>query len=67
LNSLNQLREYSDDPSRFDIRTSLSDAIFQQDFQRLGFAEVWAVDFSDAYSAVDPRRSADMFCFKPKQ
>jgi hypothetical protein len=58
---------YSSEPPLFDIRSSLSDAICQQDFETLGFAEVWAVDFSDVYySAGDPRRRADMFCFKPK-
>lgn len=40
---------YSTTPPLFDIRKSLEGAISQADFETLGFSEVWAVDFSDAY------------------
>ena len=57
---------YSDNVPLFDIRRSLAGAIYQGDFEELGFAEIWAVDFSDGYySPRDPRRPADLFCFKP--
>jgi hypothetical protein len=57
---------YSTTPPLFDIRKSLEGAIYQSDFETLGFSEVWAVDFSDAYySPGHPLRRADMFCFKP--
>jgi hypothetical protein len=57
---------YSTTPPLFDIRKSLEGAISQADFETLGFSEVWAVDFSDAYySSGHPLRRADMFCFKP--
>ena len=57
---------YSSEPALFDIRQSLTGAFEQADFEALGFSEIWAVDFSDAYySPRDPRRLADMFCFKP--
>jgi hypothetical protein len=40
----------------------------QDDFEQLGFSEIWAVDFSDAYyTPGDPRRRPDMFCFKPEE
>jgi hypothetical protein len=41
---------YSTTPPLFDIRKSLEGAISQADFETLGFSEVWAVDFSDAYT-----------------
>jgi hypothetical protein len=57
---------YSTTPPLFDLRNSVEAATFQADFEGLGFAEIWAIDFSDAYySPSDPRRRADMFCFKP--
>jgi hypothetical protein len=53
-------------PPLFDFKKSLEAMTFQPDFDALGFAEIWAVDFSDAYyTPGDPRRRADMFCFKP--
>jgi hypothetical protein len=59
---------YSSAPALFDIRRSLSEAFEQTDFEALGFSEIWAVDFSDAYySPRDPRRLADTFCFKPAE
>ena len=58
---------YADDPPLFEIRNELEAIGAQMDFEQLGFAEVWAVDFSDAYfSHRDPRRPADLFCFKPR-
>ncbi len=57
---------YSTTPALFDMRKALEREIVQADFDALGFSEVWAVDFSDAfYSAGHPLRRADMFCFKP--
>jgi hypothetical protein len=60
------LAMYSDSVPLFDIWRSLAEAVYQGDFEELGFAEIWAVDFSDGYySPRDPRRPADLFCFKP--
>lgn len=57
---------YSSEPELFDIRDQLVESIVQSDFNGLGFSEIWAVDFSDAYySPGHPFRLADMFCFKP--
>ena len=57
---------YSTSPPLFDLRNSLETTTFQADFDGQGFAEVLSIDFSDAYySPRDPRRKADMFCFKP--
>lgn len=57
---------YSYDPPLFDIRKRLAAKVFQEDFEALGFSEIWAADFSDAYYSVrDLRRPADLFCFKP--
>jgi len=57
---------YSTTPPLFDIKTFLEGAILPADFETLGFSEVWAVDFSDAYySSGHPLRKANMFCFKP--
>jgi hypothetical protein len=50
----------------FDIERHLR-AGGADEFAGIGFAEVWSVDFSDAYySAGHPLRPADMFCFKPE-
>jgi hypothetical protein len=57
---------YSYSPPLFDIKTRLAETAYQPDFEALGFAGIWALDLSDAYySARDPRRPADVFCFKP--
>ena len=57
---------YSSNPPLFEMRSALRKAVEQTDFEYLGFAEIWAVDFSDAYySPGHPFRRADMFCFKP--
>jgi hypothetical protein len=57
---------YSYDPPLFDMRQHLAGMVFQEDFEGLGFAGMWAVDVSNAYySGRDPRRPADLFCFKP--
>jgi len=51
----------------FDIQRELANLRDPQEFEFLGFKEVWAIDFSDAYySAGHPFRRADMFCFKPR-
>lgn len=58
---------YSHAVPLFDIEQHLR-ASGADEFAAIGFAEVWSVDFSDAYySAQDPRRPADMFCFKPER
>jgi hypothetical protein len=57
---------HSEQPALFDIEDHLKDAIVPSDFGSLGFTEIWAIDFSNEYySPRDPRRLADMFCFKP--
>ena len=57
---------HSVDPPLFDIREFLDDEVYCDDFGALGFFEVWAIDFSDAYySPGHPMRRADLFCFKP--
>lgn len=59
---------HSNEPPLFDIRNAIAAATFQEDFEALGFNEIWAIDFGDAYySPGDPRRPADMFCFKPRE
>ena len=61
------LAMYSTSPALCEIRHALDDAIYRTDFEALGFVEIWAVDFSDAYySAGDPRRPPDLYCFKPR-
>ncbi len=57
---------YSYAPPLFDLRDLLTDSVVQADFDELGFAEVWAADFSDAYySPGHLLRQPDLFCFKP--
>ncbi len=57
---------YSSHPPLFDLRHELTSLVDGWEFEPLGFVEVWAVDFSDAYfSPGHPFRLADMFCFKP--
>ena len=57
---------HSDDPPLYDVRQALTRLAAGREFDSLGFLEVWAVDFSDAYfSPGHPFRLADMFCFKP--
>lgn len=57
---------HSEDPPLFDLRRQLAEFDDECLFAGLGFSELWAIDFSDAYySPMDPRRPADMFCFKP--
>lgn len=57
---------YSKDPPLFEIQTELAAMGAEMDFEGTGFAEVWAVDFSDAYYRVGhPLRYPDLFCFKP--
>jgi hypothetical protein len=58
---------HSIQPALFDMRRELA-SFDHEEFAGTGFAEVWAVDFSDAYySAGHPLRRADMFCFKPRE
>jgi hypothetical protein len=58
---------YSNGPPLFEIEEELMAIGAAMDFEQVGFAEVWAVDFSGAYfSDFDPRRPADLFCFKPR-
>jgi hypothetical protein len=59
---------YSQQPPLFDIERQLEVATCQEDFEEMGFAEIWAVDFSDAYyTAGHPLRRSDMFCLKPEE
>jgi hypothetical protein len=55
-------------PLPFNLRDVLPIAVAPEDFEALGFAEVWAVDFSDAYDTPGhPFRQPDLFCFKPQK
>jgi hypothetical protein len=57
---------HSDHPPLFDVRHALTRLAAEREFDPLGFVEVWAVDFSDAYfSPGHAFRLADVFCFKP--
>lgn len=57
---------HSKQPALFDIQGELEALCDAAEFDGTGFAEVWAIDFSDEYfSAGHPLRFADMFCFKP--
>jgi hypothetical protein len=57
---------HSEKPPLSDIEDHLKDAIVPRDFEGLGFAEIWAVDFSNEYyTPGHPFRRADVFCFKP--
>jgi hypothetical protein len=56
----------STEPALFDICEELDSETYRSTFTRLGFSEVWAIDFSDDYyTPGHPLRRADMFCFKP--
>lgn len=58
---------HSKSPPLFDFRRELTSLIDANEFEFLGFIEVWAVDFSDAYFAPGhPFRAVDMFCLKPQ-
>lgn len=57
---------HSDNPPIFDFRQELEALIDVREFKPLGFAEIWALDLSDAYyTPGHPLRQADMFCLKP--
>lgn len=57
---------YSYKPPLFDFQRSIETLYDPDDFDQLGFEEVWIMDLSDAYfSYQDPRRPADMYCLKP--
>lgn len=59
---------YSSSPPLFEIERELAFFAAHGDFDAYGFQEMWTTDFSDEYySAQDPRRPADMFCFKPRR
>lgn len=58
---------HSKNPPIFDLRHEIASLFDQGEFEPLGFVEIWAVDFSDAYfSPGHPFRRADMFCMKPQ-
>lgn len=51
----------------FDVRREMERQAFWEDYEQLGFAEIWLMDLSDAYySAQDPRRPADLFGLAPE-
>jgi len=57
---------HSDGTPLYDMEHELESLVDAQEFQSLGFAEVWAVDLSDAYyTPGHPLRRADLFCLKP--
>jgi hypothetical protein len=59
---------YSKVPPICEIEGRLEWIICQEDFEQLGFSEIWAIDFSDAYYRPgQPLGGADMFCFKPEE
>jgi hypothetical protein len=50
----------------YDVRHQLESSMNWEDFDGLGFSEIWLMDLADAYySAQDPRRPADLFSLKP--
>lgn len=58
---------HSDGLPFFDFQDAMSHT-YWEDFDLLGFAEIWLMDLSAAYySAQDPRRPADLFGLTPKQ
>jgi len=59
---------HSTHPPLFDISDELTQFRDHGEFNDVGFMEIWAVDFSDAYySPGHPFRMPDMFCFKPME
>jgi hypothetical protein len=59
---------YSDKIPFFDAQRELEASIYWEDFDQLGFTEIWLMDLADAYfGARDPRRPADLFCLTPKK
>jgi hypothetical protein len=59
---------YSYDPPYFDIKRELEDFFVPEDFEGLGFSEIWLMDLAAAYHGNrDWRRQPDFFCTKPKE
>jgi hypothetical protein len=58
---------HSDGLPLFDIRRELKYLVDREEFEGVGFGEVWSIDFDEAYfTPGHPFRLADMFCFKPR-
>ena len=58
---------FSSRPPLYELHHNLADMCLD-DFDELGFAEVWFADLSDEYfSCRDPRRPADLFGVSPKE
>lgn len=59
---------YSDCFAFFDHQDEFSHAVVWDDFDSLGFSEIWLMDLSDTYfSSLDPRRPADLFGLAPEK
>ena len=57
---------HSDELPFYDFRSEMERLAFWDDFDPLGFAEIWLMDLSERYfSARDPRRPADLFGLVP--
>lgn len=58
---------HSDELPLYDAQRQLAALAHWEDFDQLGFAEIWLMDLGDAYySAQDPRRPADLFALAPE-
>lgn len=58
---------FATQPPLYEIREGLADMALE-DFDELGFSEVWFADLSDEYfSHRDPRRPADLFGVSPEE
>ena len=56
---------FAERPPLYEVENGIA-RMALEDFDTLGFAEVWFTDLSDEYfSARDPRKPADLFCVKP--
>lgn len=58
---------HSDELPFYDVQQELESLAYWDDFDQLGFVEIWLMDLADAYySAQDPRRPADLFGLTPE-
>jgi hypothetical protein len=57
---------YSDRPPLCEMAKLIEEITVQEEFEELGFDEIWAFDLSDEfYTFGHPLRKPDAFCFKP--
>jgi hypothetical protein len=58
---------YSDEPSLSEMADFLEEITVQEEFEVLGFHEIWAIDLGEEFYTIGhPFRRPDMFCFKPR-